>query len=400
MNLHSDYPFWMVKEGVINSFPSLQDNHKTGVVIIGGGITGALIAHRIAAAGLRVTVVDKRHVAHGSTSASTSMLQYEVDVPLFKLIEMVGQKRAARAYQLCSEAIDEIGRIASPYPKAADFKKYPSLMYASFEKHVPQILQPEYKARLKHGFDMEWLDADSLTKQFGFAAPAAILSKQGGQVNPYKLCHYLLGDLLRQGHHVFDLTEVTGWDTDSKGVLLHTREGYEIEAKHVVVACGYETQQYVPKKVTDFNSSYAIVSKPIARRQFWAHNALIWETKTPYLYMRTTGDNRILVGGRDEVSPNPQKRDSLIPQKRVQLEADFRRLFPDIPFQTDFAWAGTFAETKDGLPYLGSYDDPRVHFAMGYGGNGIVFSVVGAQIICDAVQGKKNADASIFRFDR
>ena len=116
--------------------------------------------------------------------------------------------------------------------------------------------------------------------------------------------------------------------------------------------------------------------------------------------MRTTSDNRILIGGRDEVFSNPEKRDALIPQKRVQLEQDFKSLFPKIPFQTDFAWAGTFAETEDGLPFIGTYDDERVHFAMGYGGNGIVFSVIAAEIICNEIQGKRNPNRPIFSFSR
>ena len=401
MNLHSDYPFWMIKEGIINNFPTLNANHKTEVLIIGGGITGALIAHKLWSEGLQVTVVDQRHVAHGSTSASTSMLQYEIDVPLFKLKKLVGEKHAEKAYQLCAEGIDKLKDITAPLPKQADFKKYPSLLYASFEKHTKEIIEPEYEARKKAGFDVEILRGADIEKEFGFQAPSAILSQQGGQVNPYKLCHYLLGNILQNGNHVYDLTEVTGWDVEDDHVLVTTKEGWEIQAQHVIVACGYESQQYVDKKVTDFNSSFAIVSKPFdSKKQFWKDNALIWETKTPYLYMRTTGDNRILVGGRDEVFHDAQKRDALIPQKRIQLEHDFKKLFPEIPFQTDFAWAGTFAETEDGLPYIGTYDEKRVHFAMGYGGNGILFSVIAADIICNEIKGKKDPNRTIFSFDR
>ncbi len=401
MNLHSDYPFWMIKEGVLSSFPSLNENHKTEVVVIGGGITGALIAHRLSAAGLQVTVIDKRHIAHGSTSASTSMLQYEIDVPLFKLSKLVGLKHATKAYQLCAEAIDTLGEISKSLPDAADFKKYPSLYYASFEKHTQQLIEPEYKARKKAGFKVELLRGDDIEREFGFHAPSAILSQQGGQINPYKLCSYLLSDLAKKGHSVYDLTEITNWEVENNHIQLNTHDGFEIEAKHVVVACGYESQSYLAKKITDFNSSYAIVSKPFDEtKHFWKDNALIWESKTPYLYMRTTSDNRILVGGRDEVFSDPQKRDALIPQKRIQLEHDFKQLFPEIPFQTDFAWAGTFAETEDGLPFIGSYDDKRVHYAMGYGGNGIVFSVIAADIICNEIKGHKNPNYPIFCFDR
>ncbi len=317
------------------------------------------------------------------------------------ILTVAFEKHATKAYQLCAEAIDTLGEISKSLPDAADFKKYPSLYYASFEKHTQQLIEPEYKARKKAGFKVELLRGDDIEREFGFHAPSAILSQQGGQINPYKLCSYLLSDLAKKGHSVYDLTEITNWEVENNHIQLNTHDGFEIEAKHVVVACGYESQSYLEKKVTDFNSSYAIVSKPFDEtKHFWKDNALIWESKTPYLYMRTTSDNRILVGGRDEVFSDPQKRDALIPQKRIQLEHDFKQLFPEIPFQTDFAWAGTFAETEDGLPFIGSYDDKRVHYAMGYGGNGIVFSVIAADIICNEIKGHKNPNYPIFCFDR
>jgi glycine/D-amino acid oxidase-like deaminating enzyme len=79
----------------------------------------------------------------------------------------------------------------------------------------------------------------------------------------------------------------------------------------------------------------------------------------------------------------------------------FRRLFPAATFEPEFAWAGTFAATKDGLAYIGSPPErPRAHFALGYGGNGITFGVTAARLICDALAGGKNDDADLFRFDR
>ena len=56
MNLYSDYPFWMIKEGILSNFPTLNDNKKVEVVTIGGGITGVLIAHQLSNAGMQVMV--------------------------------------------------------------------------------------------------------------------------------------------------------------------------------------------------------------------------------------------------------------------------------------------------------------------------------------------------------
>ena len=97
----------------------------------------------------------------------------------------------------------------------------------------------------------------------------------------------------------------------------------------------------------------------------------------------------------------PVKRDKLLHSKKISLEKAFSMLFPGINFKTDFAWAGTFASTKDGLPYIGTIPQkPRTYFALGFGGNGILFSVIAAEIIRDAITGKKNKHQQIFSFDR
>lgn len=164
MDLHSSYPFWMIKEGILHSFPKLRDNHRTGVLIIGGGITGALLAHRLVQEGLQVTVVDKRHIAHGSTSASTALLQYEIDVPLFELIDNIGEKPAVRALQLCSAAIDYLEELCKRVPDCADFARCPSLLYASYPKHMKEIIRPEYAAHKQHGFRVT-LQSPAITKK-------------------------------------------------------------------------------------------------------------------------------------------------------------------------------------------------------------------------------------------
>ena len=83
MDLKSNEPFWLVKNGIISSYPSLKNDESCDVLIIGGGITGSLIAHQMVKDGHKTILIDKREIANGSTSATTSMLQYEIDVPLY-----------------------------------------------------------------------------------------------------------------------------------------------------------------------------------------------------------------------------------------------------------------------------------------------------------------------------
>ena len=117
--------------------------------------------------------------------------------------------------------------------------------------------------------------------------------------------------------------------------------------------------------------------------------------------MRTTPDNRMMVGGEDIPFRDPVKRDSLLRKKISALEKKFRNLYPDIPFITDMAWCGTFSSTKDGLPYIGSWPgNDRMYFALGYGGNGITFSMIAAQVIKNKLSGRPDDREKLFGFDR
>ena len=108
-----------------------------------------------------------------------------------------------------------------------------------------------------------------------------------------------------------------------------------------------------------------------------------------------------MVGGRDEDFFDPIKRDKLIKKKTELLVKDFNKIFPDIEFKHEFSWAGTFGSTKDGLPFIGTYKrKPNSFFSLGFGGNGITFSLIAAEIITDLIKGKKNSDAEIFSFER
>ena len=137
------------------------------------------------------------------------------------------------------------------------------------------------------------------------------------------------------------------------------------------------------------------------KQEFWKDNCLIWETADPYLYARITGDNRVMIGGKDTPYLPLNKQILLLPRKRRDLIEHFHRLFPHLPIKADFSWAGAFATTRDGLPYIDQLPGhPGTWLALGYGGNGITFSLVAARIISSALGGKKSPDASLFSFNR
>jgi len=79
----------------------------------------------------------------------------------------------------------------------------------------------------------------------------------------------------------------------------------------------------------------------------------------------------------------------------------FAKLFPSVPAEYAYGWAGTFAEPEDGLPYIDRIQ-PRsnVFVSCGYGGNGITFSVTAAQVLADTITGEEHPDADLYAIRR
>ena len=400
MDLQSGLPYPLIKNGLMYNYPGLEDSLEAEVVILGGGISGALSAYYLSRAGIDCVVIDARSIGLGSSCASTSLLQYEIDVSLLELQKKVGYKNAVRSYELCGQSILKLQDIAGDIG-FKDFQMKNSLYYAVSKKHI-SFLKEEFKIRRENDFEVTFLERDSIKSEYGFDAHAAILSELGGQTNAYAFAHMLHQYNLRNGCKIFDHTKIIKIKHSADGVLLKTENNQIVKAKKLLYATGYEAVNFVDKKIVDLHSTYVTTSEHTSTGKiFWKDDVLIWNTGNPYMYMRTTPDGRIIVGGRDEKFYDPGKRDKLIDQKAKDLKKDFNKLFPAIEFKPEYNWTGTFGATKDGLPFIGPYKSlPNSFFSLGFGGNGITFSLIAAEIITDLILGKDSSDAKIFAFER
>ena len=330
MELTTRNPYWLLKNGYHSSYPSLQENIQTDIIVMGGGITGALVTYRLINAGWKVTVIDKRNIGMGSTAASTALLQYEIDTPLGDLMEKVGQKRAIDSYLACYQSINELEQIIRTENFHVGFKKRFSLQYASYEKDTVK-LEKEAELRNKIGIPVELWEKAEIEEKFRLKAPKAIFSKQAAQLDPFLLTHAIF-QRKDENLQVYDRTKVMEIQPGKSRIVLKTDTGKKIIAHYLIIAAGYESQQYIPYPVVDLLTTYAIISEPIACSEAWYKNALIWETKTPYLYMRTTSDSRIIVGGRDDEMQDSRKRKKRLPRKAMILAEDFHQLMPHLFF--------------------------------------------------------------------
>ena len=399
MKLRSGKPYWIDQSPATSTFSPLSQDLDCQVVVLGGGVTGALAAYRLVQDGAAVVLIDRSEFGFGSTAASTGLLQCEVDTPLVDLIKQVGEKHAVHAYRRGLSAIDEIEGLVTGLSDSCGFSRRDSLYFASSCWHERR-LKREYACRLEFGFDVEYLTGAALADVSSIQAPGAIRSRGDAQIDPFSFTRELISDASRLGLMAHSNTTVTGIEELKDCVIVNTNGG-RIQAKAIVYATGYESDQHLKRPQGNLNSTYAVTSQPNLKVPGWPDECLIWETARPYFYARCTGDGRAMIGGADTAFSTDHQRDGLVERKIDNLVSRFNVLFPGTEFVPEYAWAGTFAETKDGLAYIGQTNDrPRAYFALGYGGNGITFSVIAAKLISDVYAGRSNDDAAVFSFER
>ena len=370
---------------------------RTDVLIVGMGISGAMIAESLTAEGFSVIVIDRRGPLQGSTPASTALVLYEIDVPLTRLSRALGREHAEQAWRRSRLAVANLSARIDALAIPCSKNERPSLLLAG-NAMGPGELRTEAEARRRAGLYAEYLTARTLFERFGIARAGAILSPNNLAVDPRQLTAGLLRQAIARGARCFAPTQATTIESATGGVMVATAEGPVISADHAVLATGYELTDLVPSRGHRVISTWAIATRP-QPRALWPDEAMIWEASDPYLYIRTTSDGRVVCGGEDEDFSDAEERDALIPAKTARLSAKLSKLLPSIDARATFAWTGSFGTTSTGLPVIGTLPRrPRVHAVLGYGGNGITFSRIAAEIVRATLTGATDTDAALFAF--
>lgn len=217
----------------------------------------------------------------------------------------------------------------------------------------------------------------------------------------FRFTHDTLAYNHKKRLNIFDKTNISNITPKQVKIVVTTDRGHRIQANKVIYCNGFESTEIIKEKFVDLLFTYAIVGEGSDTIPAKLHNTIFWNSAKPYIYMRTTDDNRLLIGGGDEEFVNESKRDRLIPKKIEKLRKYLQKILPNYNFVTDFAWAGAFGETNDGLPYIGKHPDfANTYFVSGFGGNGITFSVIGMEMISDLLKCKKNPLLEYYRFLR
>lgn len=391
-------PVWMKSPRISAAAAAELPAGPWDAVVVGAGISGALTAEALTAAGLQVLILDRRAPVRGSTPASTAMIQHEIDLPLIRLIRQSGRERAERAWRRSARAVDDLVALTARLGIDCGMERKQAL-YLAGDAMGGRGLKAEAAARRRAGLEAEFLNARDLAARFGIDRTGAIVSQPSASANPAQLTAGLLAVARGRGAAIAAPVEVSDMAELPGGVALATRDGRVLTAGHAVFCTGYEFLPQMRSASHRVTSTWALASRPRIARPDWLDGFLVWEASEPYLYFRSTPDGRIIAGGEDEDSPERNSDPRLLARKAAAIAAKLEAVAGIRIGRPAYAWAAPFSATSDGLPIIDRVPGcERVFAVMGFGGNGITFSMVAAQIVAAAIAGRPDPDAGLFAF--
>ncbi|RWM25590.1 FAD-binding oxidoreductase [Mesorhizobium sp.] len=397
LDLRSGTPVWSAYRSPSVPMGRLARDVKADVLIVGMGISGAMMAEALTRDALSVICIDRRGPLQGSTAATTALVQFEIDQPLTKLSKMIGSAAAQQAWRRSRLAVINLeGRIAELCIRCSQVST--QSLYLAGTTLGPMDLRKEAEARRRAGIGASFLIRARLRDEFGIDRGGAILSHDNLALDPRKLTAGLLLDALNKKARLYAPAEAMAIEDNRLGVAVVTRQGPTITARHLILTTGYELLDVVPAVSHKVISTWAIATRQQPAK-IWPGATMIWEASDPYLYVRATADGRVICGGEDEDFTDEERRNALTDKKAAQLSKKLERIFPLLDTKAEFAWSGSFGAIGTGLPIIGALPDhPRIHAVMGYGGNGILFSQIASEIVSASIKGGEDTDADLFAF--
>ena len=402
MNLQSGKYYWPTTFPDAPSYPALEEDISCDVLIVGGGSSGAQCAYYLADSNLDVVVIEKFTVGSGSTSTNTALLQYSGEKMFTDLINTFGEVHVARHLHLLKEAISEIEAASKNVTIDYEFNRRDTLYSASCPEDVEK-LKKEYEYLKMHNCELAFLKREEIEAKYPFSRDAAIYSYNDAEINPFRFTHALLDHASKNGVRVFEQSEMNGrhYDKESGKMVVSIKNGHSIKARHVIFAAGYEGMEIKKEKKASFVSTYTVTTSPVEDLSAWYNRTLIWETARPYIFLRTTEDNRIIIGGLDDNTNYPEDRDSKLINKKKQLMGELSKIFPSIKAEAEFYLAAFYGGTVDGIPMIGKYEEyPNCYFLFAFGDNGTVYSQALSKIIVEEIVKGNSPDLALYLQDR
>jgi glycine/D-amino acid oxidase-like deaminating enzyme/nitrite reductase/ring-hydroxylating ferredoxin subunit len=367
-------------------FPMLQEEINTGVVIIGGGITGVTLALNLAEQGVSAVLLEAKDVGFGSTGNSTGNLYETLSSGIHQIVDRWGKDTAHAVTVARRQAVDQIEQRVRKYNIDCDFRRCSLYRYATSAAGKDQI-EKEYEGALDAGLRVR--QEDKLPAPFRSPHGRVMVLDNQAQFHPQIYVREIARQAEEAGARIFESSTVLEVDTDRR--VVRTANG-QVTAREVVFATHTPVGLHVVQAEMVVNREYGLATRT-DRGSF--PPGIFWGSGIERQSVRNleVGEDTFLIYvGEEHKTGHHDARTSL---DRLEVAAGEYFDMRDFAFR----WSAQNYKAADGLPYIGR-DASDCFIATGFETDGLTYGTVAARIITDQIVGRDNVFAQLVKASR
>jgi glycine/D-amino acid oxidase-like deaminating enzyme/nitrite reductase/ring-hydroxylating ferredoxin subunit len=379
--------YWIASTPDTN-YPTLKENLKVDVAVLGGGITGITTALLLKKRGLKVALVEAGKIVRGVTGYTTAHISSAQAFYYKDVMGMYGEDKARQCANSCQASIETIAGLVREYGIDCDFRRTAEYVYAASRDDVGE-LKEEMDAEKRLGLPVSYVDRAPLP----FDNYGALRYENQGEFHPRKYLLPLAKAVDGDGSYVFEGTRALDID-EGEPCTVKTTHG-KLFANDIVLATHipFTNKDLIPARIKPVMSYVLGI-----RIDGELPNEMFYSTEEPCHYIRTqpTPEGQlVIVGGED----NPVGKVIDTEEKYRKLEAYARSHFK--VKSVDYSWSTHDNYTFDKLPFIGRYNTSK-HFYVGtgYKGTGMTYGTVAAMILTDQITGSKSPYGDVYSLGR
>ena len=376
----------------------------TDVVIIGGGLTGCATAYALAAAGVKVALVEAASLGRGASGSAGGWISDDPGVAFVDLEKTHGLRGAQHVFHAWRRAALDFVALLRRLDVKCHLEARGGLTLAATPEQAARMKRDQ-KARRSAGLDAPMLTARVIKGETALDAALGLRAREGATIDPYRACLGLASAAAQRGAVCFERSPVRAVTFNRKSAEVITAGG-RIRTNRVVVATGTPTA--LIKGLARhfwFRSRYFALTQPVPakiRQQLGRRVAVVRDSADPPHVVRWVGDDRVLVSGADGAAEPARLRDKVVIQRTGQLMYELSTLYPDLSgIQPDYGWAADYARSGDGLPYIGPHRNyPHHLFVLGDASHGVAGAYLASRILVRHHLDEADPADDVFGFNR
>lgn len=372
------------------SYPSLNQDAKHDVVIIGAGIAGLVTAMQLTERGYDVAVIEAGDVAAGTTGYTTAKVSSQHGLIYDTLIKTVGEESARLYYEANEEAITFLRHQVERLDIACELETQDAYLYAATSKE--QAMEREVKAYERLG-----LNGGEATQEVRSKLPydvkKAVVLREQAQFHPVKYLQGLARRIVHQGGALYEQTRAVSLESNRTPTVI-LENGHRIEAKKVVIATHFPFHDFKGLYFSKLEVHRSYIVSGQVDETFPDGMFMSADQPSRSLRHTRTEDGRLLglFGGENHLSGHETET-----MQRYQHIADFAKHEFHVESFGQF-WSAQDLITLDKIPYIGQMtaNDPNVFVATGFAKWGMTNGIAAGLLLSDLLTGTPNRFRHLF----